>query len=103
MTRIRQLLSLSSAIRRSENSLSAEVDDTVVLMSIQQGAYYSLDSIGAEIWRRLDRPMLVTELCAILKQEYDAEPTTIQRDVLALLESLDKECLIEIVPEPTAR
>ncbi len=103
MTRIRQLLSLSSAIRRSENSLSAEVDGTLVLMSIQHGAYYSLDSIGAEIWRRLDRPMLVTELCTMLKEEYDADQFTIQRDVLALLESLNKERLIKIVPELTAR
>lgn len=103
MPNIQQSLSLSSAIRRGENSLSAEVDNALVLMSIQQGAYYSLDSIGAKIWRRLDRPTLVTELCTMLKEEYDADQFTIQRDVLALLESLSRERLIEIVPEPTAR
>lgn len=96
------LLSLSSKIRRSENSLSAEVDDALVLMSIEKGNYYSLDAIGADIWRRLERRIAVSELCEILGEEYDADPETIRRDVLALLDALAKECLIEILPDPTA-
>jgi len=95
------LLSLSSKVRRNENSLSAEVDDALVLMSIERGHYYSLDVIGANIWQRLEQWTAVSELCSILGEEYDADPETIRRDVLALLESLAKECLIEILPDST--
>lgn len=96
------LLTLSSKIRRSDDSLSAEVDDALVLMSIDRGNYYSLDVIGADIWRQLEHWITVSELCAILGKEYDADPETIGRDVLALLYALAKECLIEILPDPTA-
>ena len=95
------LLSLSSKVRRNENSLSAEVDDALVLMCIERGHYYSLDTIGANIWQRLEHWIAVSELCTILGTEYDADPETIQRDILALLESLAKECLIEIKPDST--
>lgn len=95
------LLTLSSTIRRSEDSLNAEIDDALVLMSIERGNYYSLDSIGADIWRQLEHWITVSELCTILGKEYDADLETIRRDVLALLSALAKECLIEILPHPT--
>lgn len=89
-------LFLTSLVRRNESSLSAEVDNSLVLMSIDKGNYYSLDAIGSDIWQRIDGQVAVADLCTALEQEYDADAETIRRDVLALLERLVAENLIEI-------
>jgi len=91
-------LSLASTVCRSENNLAAEIDDELVLMSVEKASYYGLDAIGADIWRRLDKPVLVSDLCTALGNEYDADADTIRRDVLALLERLAAEGMIEIKP-----
>jgi hypothetical protein len=89
-------LSPASKICRSENSLAAEIDDELVLMSVEQGNYYGLDAIGADIWRRLEEPMQVSAMCEALCQEYEADADTIRRDVMALLERLIAEGLVEV-------
>lgn len=91
-------LSLASTIYRSANNLAAEIDDELVLMSVEKASYCGLDAIGTDIWRRLDKPVLVSDLCTALGNEYDADADTIRRDVLALLERLTAEGLIEIKP-----
>lgn len=88
-------LSPDSTVRRSENSLFTELDDALVLMSIDKGNYYSLDTIGADVWQRLDGKTPVAALCAALCAEYDADAETIRRDVLTLLERLVEEGLVE--------
>ena len=89
-------LSMASTVCRSEDQLSTEMGGETVLMSIAQGSYFNLDSIGTDIWQRLEQPVSVSDLCAQLGREYDADAGTIARDVLALLNQLAAKGLIEV-------
>jgi hypothetical protein len=89
-------LSQDSTICWSQGHLAAEINNELVLMSVEKGNYYGLDAIGADIWRRLETQVSVSDLCASMCREYDADASTIRRDVLALLERLAAEGLIEI-------
>lgn len=73
---------------KAPNHLAIEVDGDVMLMSESLERYLGLDDIGSDIWRRLERPQTVTELCAGLAQDYDGERETIERDVAGLLTAL---------------
>lgn len=92
-----QTLSLNSTICRSKELLSTQIDDEMVLMSIERGNYYGLDAIATDIWQRLEQPLAVVDLCAALAKEYDADTETINRDVLALLEQFVAEGFIEFI------
>ncbi len=92
----KQALSMSSTVSRSEDHLAANVDDGLVLMDVDHGNYYGLNAIGTDIWQRLEKELVVSELCAALSKEYDADMDTISREVLALLERLAAEGLIEV-------
>ena len=92
----KKTVSLTSTVCRSEELLTAEIDNELVLMAVQVGNYYGLDVIAADIWRRLENPVAVAKLCEELVNEYDADSETINRDVLTLLEKLEKESLIQI-------
>lgn len=96
MTNSNGELSRSSKISRSQDPLSAQVGDEMVLMSIEKGNYYGLDTIATEIWHRVEHPIVVEDLCAQLADEYDAGMETIEKDVLALLAQFAQEGFIEI-------
>lgn len=89
-------LSLDATVCRSEDQLSTEMDGETVLMSIARGSYFNLDAVGTDIWQRLEQPVIVSDLCAQLGREYDADGDTIARDVLALLNQLAAKGLIEV-------
>jgi hypothetical protein len=89
-------LSLTSVVQLSGDHIAAPVDDEIVILSIERGAYYGLDDTGSEIWRRLAAPVRVDALCDSLAVRYDADRATIERDVLVLLEKLITEGLVTL-------
>lgn len=72
-------------ISRSPAVLAAEVDGEIVMMSIEQGRYFGLDRIGADIWKRIEPPCSFGALIDALLAEYDADRATIAADVRLLL------------------
>jgi hypothetical protein len=68
----------------------------IVLMAIGNDHYYGLDSVAADIWKRMATPSRVDALCSALAAEYDATPDSIQADVLDLLSRLAEYGVIEI-------
>lgn len=90
-------LTVVDYVVRSEQCLSTEVGDETVLMSVENGCYGGLDDIGSDIWRRLEKPVSVAELCDELVAEYAADRAIIEADVLAYLRSLLQQQMIKIV------
>jgi len=79
----------------SPSQLATEVDGEVVLLSIFQGSYYSLNDTGSMIWRKLREPIAVSALCDELGQEFKGDGETIKRDVMALLDRMLEDGLIQ--------
>ena len=88
-------LTTDSMLCRCTEPLAAEVDGEMVLMSIERGNYYGLDSIGSDIWHRLEQPVRVSDLVAALATDYDGDASVIECDVLALLTKLLENGLVE--------
>jgi len=61
--------------------------------------YYGLDPVGARIWNLIQEPKRIKEIYEILLKEYNVEPGRCERDLLALLEKLVEEGLIEVKDE----
>jgi hypothetical protein len=89
-------VSLSSIVKSTKDLISAPIDDEVVILSVESGSYFGLNEIGSEIWQQLEKPTRVDALCDSLTTKYDADRLTIERDVLALLESLVAEGLVSV-------
>ena len=84
----RQELTHESVVARAPEALGAEVGREVVLMSVERGAYFALDPVGAEVWSRLGEPIAVRALCASLTHAYDVDADACAADVLPFLEEL---------------
>ena len=89
-------VTLSSRANRSDEVLAQEVGNEVVLLDLASEQYFGLDPVGARIWELLaDGPML-KDICYRLSQEFDAPPTQIQTDLLALVRQLSAAGLIRL-------
>ena len=89
-------LTLTSVIKLANDLISAPVDGEIVILSVERGKYYGLDEIGTEIWQRLESPVRIDALCEHCATKYAADRQTIERDVLALFESLLAEGLVTV-------
>lgn len=79
---------------RASQIIATDVDGEIVLISIEDGKYFGLDTIGSEIWRRLEEPKRVDALTAELQAYFDGDPATIERETLEFLDKLAVQKLV---------
>ena len=65
-----------------------------VLLDMASEQYFGLDPVGTRIWNLLDGETGLASIHATLREEYDADPTRIGDDLLALAESLEQAGLV---------
>lgn len=74
--------------------MSADVGDAVVVLHLEQSAYFDTDATGADLWRQLASPVRVSALVDSLLGRYDVTREVCERDVLAFLQdALDQDML----------
>lgn len=81
-------ITLDTLISRADGFTTAPVQDELMMLNVEQGAYYSLDPIAAEIWNMIENPASVGEIIEKLLKRYDVTPEQCQSDVLAFLEQM---------------
>ncbi len=76
--------------------LSSELGSEHVLLSLRDGMYYGLDDVGGEIWKLLQEPVSVADICRAIVEAYDVDPARCRRDVEALIAELEARQLVEL-------
>ena len=89
-------------VRQSPDQVSTDLDGEVVLLSIERGNYYRIDEVGSRVWALIETPRQVGALCDDLRTEFDVEPAECQADVLAFLNDLFNDGLIEVAADEDA-
>ena len=87
---------LTSTVAMSQSQVATHVEGEVVILGLHSGEYYDLDAVGARIWDLLQEPRTVQALLEVLLQEYDVDSERCERDLLAVLQELADEGLIEV-------
>ena len=90
-------ISTESIVNQIEDIIASDIDDEVVMMSVENGQYYGLDSIGSRVWELIAKPIKVSKLIADLLLKYDVDRETCERDVLAFLEELHEDGILKVV------
>ena len=78
-------VALTSLVSRNEAIVFTDLDDTIVMMDVDEGQYYELDPVGARIWTLLETGRSAADLCGALAAEFDVDPDTCHRDTLEFL------------------
>ena len=88
-------VTLQTRIAKRGEIVSGQVDGDTVMMSIENGRYYTLNPTAGRIWALLERPQTVSELCAALTDEFRIEPAACHKEVMDFISQLaDRDIII---------
>ncbi len=92
---MKRTLSASSTVMVAQEQVSTDLGGEIAILHLKAGTYYGLDDVGARIWSLIQEPTTVEEIRDILVNEYEVEPGRCESDLIALLEKLTNEGLVE--------
>jgi hypothetical protein len=90
-----KMLSARSIVVLAKEQVSCNMAEEAVILNLQAGVYYGLNSVAARIWSLIKEPRTVEAVREAILEEYDVDRDRCERDLLALLRDLAAQGLIE--------
>lgn len=90
-------ITLQTKLQASANVVVSQLDDELVMMSVENSAYYSLDEVGVRAWELLAEPHSISEICDVITREYKVARAQCEQDMLAWLGEMAEEKLVHVV------
>lgn len=90
-------INLDTRVKQQADVLTADVDDAVMLMAIDNGNYFDMQKTASHIWSAIATPKAVSEIVEELLGIYDVKAEQCQNAVIGFLDKLLAEGIIEIV------
>ena len=91
-----------SSVVATKNQVSSELAGEAVILNFKSGKYYGLNAVGVRVWNLLQQPTTVNNIHNTLLEEYQVDPECCAHDIVALLQNLANEGLIEVRNETVA-
>ena len=88
------MLERTAVLRRTDDHVSAPLEDSLVMMDIDAGKYYLLDDVASLVWSRLAAPTSVQDLVAELCSRYEVSESRCEADILPFLTQLHEKGLV---------
>lgn len=86
-------------VSRGDGLVEAEVDGELVALHVDKGTCYGFNNTATAIWKLIERPRRLDEICDALAGEFEVDREECERDVLALLRDLESDGLVELKSE----
>ena len=87
-------LSPNATLVRQPDLVATDMDGETVMMSIERGEYFGLNSVGSRVWELLARPTSLDELVARICAEFRVDEATCRSDLHTFAEDLLKNGLV---------
>ena len=89
-------ISFTDRVKVPEEVLISGLQDESVLLNLDSERYYGLDDVGTRMFSVLTSSDSVQSAWERLKNEYDVDHEVLRQDLIALVESLVEQGLIEV-------
>lgn len=86
-------LSRTSKIARGAEHVETSLGDQTLMMSVEQGMYFSVDATAGRIWDLIEHPTSIGDVVDALTSEYDISADECERQVTAFFGELIKNGL----------
>ncbi|MGL5151707.1 MAG: lasso peptide biosynthesis PqqD family chaperone [Clostridium sp.] len=74
----------------------AEVDGEKVMMNMNLGKYFGLNSIGSTIWDIIQKPVTTDDIVSQLLEKYDVTQDICKSQVEQFIKTLEKHQLVTV-------
>ena len=82
-----------------EDLITSKIGDEIVLMTIENGKYFSINQVGSLIWEEINQPTTAEDVCMKLVEKYAVSMEQCLSDTLPFLERLHKADLLVLIDE----
>ena len=84
-----------STYQQMPGFVSARVGDELAVLDVENGSYLGFNATATFVWRLLERPHSVDQLCAAMETEFDVETGRCRSEISTLLGKLREAGLIK--------
>lgn len=91
-----EALTRNTTVAVTAKQISSNLAGEEVILQLESGVYYGLESVGAFIWTQLQQPHTVGDICDAVCAEYDVTPEQCRQDTIEFLSGLLDAQLIEV-------
>ncbi len=88
--------------RAIKEHLLSELNEEAVILSLKNGKYYGLNSVGFTVWSNVQQAATLSEIEAAVMNEYDVDEETCRREVSLFLDQMLREELVEAVDDASS-
>lgn len=74
--------------------ISEIIDGEAVLVNLDNGIYYSMDNVGADVWSFIEHGLSTNQIVELIVNRYEGDQSEIETGVRLLLDDLQSENLI---------
>ena len=92
-------ISFSDTVRVPDDVLISNLQDESVILNLDSERYYGLDSVGTRILSVLTTSESIEAAYNTLVQEYDVDAQMLRQDLIALVEDLVEQGLVQVSHE----
>ena len=85
--------------RAIKEHLFSEMNEEGVILSLKNGKYYGLNSVGLVVWTNIQEAATLDEIEAAVTAEYEVDQETCRQEVVSFLDTMLREELIETVDD----
>jgi hypothetical protein len=90
------MTSIEARVSIPKEVLFHDLDGEAVLLNMQSGKYFGLDSIGTRVWNLLVEHGSLSVAYQTVLEEYDVDADRLRSDLLALVDQLALNGLIQL-------
>lgn len=83
---------------QNKEVIQSKIGDEVVMLDIESGFYFGLNSVGSEIWSHLSEPITIEDLLNKLMARFDIDKETCQKDTMEFFNHLLEKNIIRKQP-----
>lgn len=94
---------LKATIVASQQQISCSLADESVILNLEDGVYYGLNSVASRVWDLVQEPRTLSEVRDRLLSEYEIEEASCTRDLVELVRQLHQWKLVDLREENGAR
>ena len=95
-------LTLDTLVVRRTDALYDEADGEITVMKLEDGSFYRLNGVATQILRAMSEPRRVAEIRDHLLRCYEVDVATCEAQLLALLDQMAADHLIDCRDEMAA-
>jgi hypothetical protein len=99
---VKASMGLNTICSPSEDVVAREIEGEIIIVPLVAGIgdaddeLFTLNDTGAAIWRNLDGQRTLSEVAALLHEEFDATEAGLEADVLGFAAEMARRGILEI-------